>query len=281
MKLNNKSILVRDESCIKCGKCVKVCPAGVLIRRQKGEIIHVENIDTCIACGHCVDVCPTASVVHSDFPPEKLHPIDYTLLPKPEQVMALIKTRRSNRAITSRPIPQEALDQIVEAARYAPTASNKRNVSFTVITDPEKLRQVSDFTINKFDSGARILMNPIVKFFLKPFLKDTYDTLPAFYRFKQEHKAGNDPILRKATALLIIHTPESSEFGSENANLAYQNASLMAHSLGVSQIYMGFVVRAIRKCGKRTFSQITGVEGEVQAVMALGIPAFKYPRYVR
>jgi len=280
MKLNNKSILVRDESCIKCGKCAKVCPAGVLIQRQKGEIIHVENIDTCIACGHCVDVCPTASVVHSDFPPEKLHPIDYSLLPSPEQVMALIKTRRSNRAITSRPIPQEALDRIVEAARFAPTASNKRNVSFTVITDPEKLRQVSDFTINKFDSGARILMNPIVKVFLKPFLKDTYDTLPAFYRFKQEHKAGNDPILRKATALLIIHTPESSEFGSENANLAYQNASLMAHSLGVSQIYMGFVVRAIRKCGKRTFSQITGVEGKVQAIMALGIPAFKYPRYI-
>lgn len=280
MKLNNKSILVRDESCIKCGKCAKVCPAGVLIQRQKGEIIHVENIDTCIACGHCVDVCPTASVVHSDFPPEKLHPIDYSLLPSPEQVMALIKTRRSNRAITSRPIPQEALARIVEAARFAPTASNKRNVSFTVITDPEKLRQVSDFTINKFDSGARILMNPIVKVFLKPFLKDTYDTLPAFYRFKQEHKAGNDPILRKATALLIIHTPESSEFGSENANLAYQNASLMAHSLGVSQIYMGFVVRAIRKCGKRTFSQITGVEGKVQAIMALGIPAFKYPRYI-
>ena len=280
MKLNNKSILVRDESCIKCGKCAKVCPAGVLIQRQKGEIIHVENIDTCIACGHCVDVCPTASVVHSDFPPEKLHPIDYSLLPSPEQVMALIKTRRSNRAITSRPIPQEALDRIVEAARYAPTASNKRNVSFTVITDPEKLRQVSDFTINKFDSGARILMNPIVKVFLKPFLKDTYDTLPAFYRFKQEHKAGNDLILRKATALLIIHTPESSEFGSENANLAYQNASLMAHSLGVSQIYMGFVVRAIRKCGKRTFSQITGVEGKVQAIMALGIPVFKYPRYI-
>lgn len=280
MKLNNKSILVRDESCIKCGKCAKVCPAGVLIQRQKGEIIHVENIDTCIACGHCVDVCPTASVVHSDFPSEKLHSIDYSLLPSPEQVMALIKTRRSNRAITSRPIPQEALDRIVEAARYAPTASNKRNVSFTVITDPEKLRQISDFTINKFDSGARILMNPIVKVFLKPFLKDTYDTLPAFYRFKQEHKAGNDPILRKATALLIIHTPESSEFGSENANLAYQNASLMAHSLGVSQIYMGFVVRTIRKCGKRTFSQITGVEGKVQAIMALGIPAFKYPRYI-
>ena len=280
MKLNNKLIIVHDERCIKCGKCAKVCPAGVLIQKQKGEIISVENINTCIACGHCADVCPTASLVHSDFPPEKLHLIDYSRLPTPEQVMTLIKTRRSNRAITSRPISQEVLDQIVEAARFAPTASNERNVSFSVITDPEKLRRVSDFTINKFDSGARILMNPIVKIFLKPFLKDVYDTLPAFYRFKQEHQAGNDPILRKATALLIIHTPESSEFGCENANLAYQNASLMAHSLGVSQIYMGFVIRAIRKFGKSTFAEITGVNGKVQAIMALGIPVFKYPRYI-
>lgn len=280
MKLTSKLIIVRDESCIKCGKCAKVCPAGVLTQKQKGGIINVEYIDSCIVCGHCVDVCPTASVVHSDFPPEKLHPIDYSLLPTPEQVMALVKTRRSNRAITSCPIPQDMLNRIVEAAHFAPTASNERNVSFTIITDPEKLRQISDFTINKFDSGARILMNPIVKVLLKPFLKEIYDILPAFYRYKQEHKAGNDPILRRATALLIIHTPKSSEFGCENANLAYQNASLMAHSLGVSQIYMGFVIRAIRKYGSSKFSQITGVNGKVQAIMALGIPAFKYPQYI-
>lgn len=275
----NKLIFVRDENCIKCGKCAKVCPASILIQKQKGEAIRVEYVDTCIACGHCVDVCPTASVVHSDFPPEKLHPIDYSLLPTPDQVMALIKTRRSNRAITSRPIPREALDRIVEAARFAPTASNERNVSFTVITDPEKLRQISDFTIDQFNSSARILMNPIVKVLLKPFLKHIYDILPAFYRFKQEHKAGNDPILRKATALLVIHTPASSEFGCENANLAYQNASLMAHSLGVSQIYMGFVINAIRKGGKGTFSRITGIHGKVHAIMALGIPAFRFPQY--
>ncbi|MFQ7387325.1 MAG: nitroreductase family protein [Alistipes sp.] len=53
-----------------------------------------------------------------------------------------------------------------------------------------------------------------------------------------------------ATAVLFIHAPKESRFGAEDANLAYQNASLTAESLGVSQVYMGFVLTAVRGTGK-------------------------------
>ena len=119
----------------------------------------------------------------------------------------------------------------------------------------------------------------VVKCVVKPFMKDVYKYVPVFNRLKEEHKAGKDPILRKATALLLIHTPKSNRFGSEDANLAYQNASLMAQSLGVSQIYMGFVLTAIRQEGKDTLAKTLGIDGKIQAIMALGIPAFKYPKY--
>lgn len=93
-------------------------------------------------------------------------------------------------------------------------------------------------------------------------MKDVYKYVPVFNRLKEEHKAGKDPILRKATALLLIHTPKSNRFGSEDANLAYQNASLMAQSLGVSQIYMGFVLTAIRQEGKDTLAKTLGIDGQ-------------------
>ena len=236
---------IDQESCIKCGKCVRVCPSDIFTQERAGETIGLVRVESCIVCGHCVDVCPTGSVSHSEFPPEKTHTIDYSQMPTPEQVMLLIKSRRSNRTLTSRPVPKEMLDKIVEAAHSAPTATNSQSLSFTVVTDPRKLRQVSDYTIGVFDSLAKLLLNPVVKCVVKPFMKDVYKYVPVFNRLKEEHKAGKDPILRKATALLLIHTPKSNRFGSEDANLAYQNASLMAQSLGVSQIYMGFVLTAM------------------------------------
>ena len=276
----NRTIKIEKESCIKCGKCAQVCPSGIMVKDRSSKEINLSYPEHCIGCGHCVDVCPSDSVIHSDFPAEHVHPIDYSQMPSPEQVMLLIKSRRSNRTITSKPVPQELLEQIVEAARYAPTATNSRQISFTLITEPEKLLQISNYTIGVFNSLAKLLLSPVVKLLLKPFMQDTYKYVPMFESLKQEHAEGKDPILRKATALLIIHTPKSNRFGCEDANLAYQNASLMAQSLGVSQVYMGFVLTAIKQDSKNMFNSITGVDGKVQAIMALGMPAFKYPKYV-
>lgn len=275
----SKTIRIDKESCTKCGKCALVCPSEIMVRDKATKAINLVEVDRCIGCGHCMDVCLTDSVVHSDFPAEHVHTIDYDRMPTPEQVMLLIKSRRSNRTITSKPVPAQMLEQIVEAARYAPTATNSRLLSFTLITEPEKLRQISDFTIGVFDGIAKLLLNPLVKLLVKPFSKDLYRYVPEFKRLKEDHLAGKDPILRKATVLLVIHTPKSNRFGCEDANLAYQNASLMAQSLGVSQVYMGFVLTAVKQQKKNIFSEVLGVDGKIQAIMALGMPAFDYPKY--
>ena len=241
----------------------------------------MQHSEECIACGHCVAVCAKDAIQHSAFPDGTTHPIDYAQLPTADQLFALMQARRSNRALTSRPVPHEALERIVEAATLAPTATNARLLSFTVVTDPEQLRAVADFTIQVFDKLANLLLNPVVKCLVKPFQPELYEKYaPMFASLKEAYAKGEDPILRKATALLIIHSPKSNRFGAEEANLAYQNASLMAESMGVSQIYMGFVLTAIRQAKKGAFSRLLGIEGEVFALMGLGMPAFRYPRSV-
>lgn len=122
-------------------------------------------------------------------------------------------------------------------------------------------------------------MNPVIKYLFSPSLKQACQSLPTLQRLKQRHEDGYDPILRKATALIQFHTPKSCHFGCEDANLACQNASLMAQSLGISQIYMGYVIRAIAKDGSGTFSRMTGVDEKIHAIMAPGVPSFQYPRY--
>ena len=276
--MGNISLQIDTTRCVHCGKCAWVCPSEILQQEVKGGEIRVEHPEECIACGHCVAVCAAEAIQHSAFPIGSTHPIDYQQLPTSEQLLALMQARRSNRALTNRPVPNEALERIVEAATLAPTATNARLLSFTVVTDPEKLRAVADFTIQVFDKLANLLLNPVVKCLVKPFQPELYEKYaPMFVSLKEAYAKGEDPILRKATALLIIHSPKSNRFGAEEANLAYQNASLMAESMGVSQIYMGFVLTAIRQAKKGAFSRLLGIDGEVFALMGLGMPAFRYP----
>ena len=271
---------VRAESCIRCGKCVRVCPSKIFTQPASGGEIGLQGIGSCIVCGHCVAVCPTGSVEHGDFPPQKVHPVDRELLPSPEQVMLLCKALRSNRAFTAKPVPEETLDRILEAAHRAPTASNLQRVAFTLVTDPEKLHAISAFTVGVFASILRKLENPLLKPVLKRIAPQLYGYVPHFKRLISEFDKGNDLILRGATAVILIHTPSESRFGCQDANLAYQNGSLMAESLGVAQFYTGFVCSAVEQDRNRRLAKMLGISGKIRAGMALGIPAFRYPNYI-
>ncbi len=50
-------------------------------------------------------------------------------------VFEAIKSRRSIRAYKDEPVPEEALSQVLEAARVAPTASNRQEYKFIVVKD--------------------------------------------------------------------------------------------------------------------------------------------------
>jgi len=284
LKKNNNmmevTLSINADTCIKCGKCVKICPSKIILQTGNDAPATVESSKGCISCGHCVAVCSTGSVMHSEFAAEKVHPIDYALYPSAEQMMLLCKARRSNRAFSKKVIPAETLDLILEAAHRAPTASNMQQVEFTLITDPEKLRLINEFTMGVFSSAVKKLSNPFLKPFLKRIMPDAYRYLPMFDRMMREHKNGNDPILRKATAVILIHTPKTNRFGCEDANLAYQNGSLMAETLGVSQFYMGFVRSAIKQEKHGSLEKLMGIDGTIHSAMALGIPVFRYLNYI-
>lgn len=269
---------INDALCIRCGWCVAVCPSQIFSSGDGGAV-GLSNLESCINCGHCAAVCGAGAIVHEGFPAEKVHPIDYAQMPAPEQVMLLIRSRRSNRAMTQKSIPEDYLTQIFTAAHAAPTASNTQDVGFTLVTDPARLRQVSDFTMQTFAGLLKLLKHPLLKPILKLVMPGNYRYVPIFERMQRRYEQGEDGVLRKATAVLLIHTSSGSRFGTEDANLAYQNASLMAESLGVGQFYTGFVLNATRqKRGK--LEKMLGIQGTIRAGMALGMPRFRYPNYI-
>jgi len=276
------TIRVNDAICIRCGRCVKVCPSQIFVQEKAGTAVTLHKPENCIVCGHCAAACPTGAVEHADFPAEKVHLIDYAALPTPEQVELLLAVRRSNRAFSRRPVPQEYLDRIVAAADRAPTATNARQLGYTLVTDPAMRREIVEYTLGVFGRILKRLSNPLVRPWLSRLLPGVYRYVPVFKKMRREYaEQGVDRILRGATAVLFIHAPKESRFGAEDANLAYQNASLTAESLGVSQVYMGFVLTAVRQDGKGGLNRMLGLrDRRICAVMALGMPQFRSPNYI-
>ena len=57
------AIIIDRDSCVGCGSCVDVCPAGALSIDE--EQISVCNEDECISCGTCVQNCPVGAISES------------------------------------------------------------------------------------------------------------------------------------------------------------------------------------------------------------------------
>ena len=258
-----------------------VCPWIIFLMEKAGGDVTLHKPENCILCGHCVAACPTGSVNHAEFPAERVHAVDYGAMPTPEQVELLLAVRRSNRALSARPVPQELLDRIVAAADRAPTASNARQLGYTLVTDAAQLRAVTEYTLGIFGTLEKRLLHPLVRPWLSRLVPGVYRYVPVFKRLRREYAEGCDRVLRGATAVLFIHAPRESRFGAEDGNLAYENASLMAEALGVSQIYMGFVLTAVRQDRKAKLAAMLGLgDRRICAVMALGMPQFRYPNYI-
>lgn len=264
---------------MRCGRCARVCPSAVYTQ-EKGEVPVVRKAKNCIQCGHCVDVCEAFAILHSDFPAEHVHRVQKELIPSPESLMELMKSRRSNRTITPAPIPIESLSDIIEAAYMAPTAENSRKVVVTVLQG-EEIQAVEDATMKFFLRLAGILMSPVLRPLTKMFLRDLYNEAAELYRFERKWREGKRPCTCNGTALLAFSAPKGYDFGWQDCNLAYQNASLMAEAHGVSQIYMGLVQMAFKNMGRKKTERLLHLpkNHKLYALMALGMPAFYYPNY--
>jgi nitroreductase len=61
----------------------------------------------------------------------------------PEELQALMRSRRSVRRYEDRPVPRETLDRLFEAAVTAPSASNKQPWRFFVVSDRARIAKMA------------------------------------------------------------------------------------------------------------------------------------------
>ena len=140
---------------------------------------------------------------------------------KKAAVLEAIMHRRSTRVFLHDPVPEEIIDEIVEAGRYAPSANNKQTAHFFVITDAEKREE-----LKKAVNAA---------------LRDTAEQegmSPTFLNLIKRAKEGEVDVTYGAPALIVIVNRKDSVNAAADCACVLQNMMLAASVSGVANVWV-------------------------------------------
>lgn len=147
-----------------------------------------------------------------------------------QSFLELVQRRRSIRVFTADPVPDELVDQVIEAARWAPSGTNSQPWEFVVVRDQEMKERIAGL--------------------VKPQLYLAHDaemTRPEDMRWPSAARPVTDPSWKDAPVLVVVcgdqRTKKSyplfaqlargdSIFASSLAN-AFLNMTLAATALGL------------------------------------------------
>ncbi len=276
------TITIDTSRCKKDGFCAKACTRTVIQQGKKGTVPSVENLVMCYGCGECVAVCPHGAISHSDYPDGTVTPIIPDQLPSYAQVMELVRSRRSHRLFKKKSVEKEAIGQVIEAARFAPSGHNEQSTEFIVVQDEKVIREISTLTAGYLEKLVGNFGNPIGRTIASFVLgrrgsKYVAKMVPELKEVVKRFNSGTDWILRDPSSLILFTADNAAgSFMRINASLAVQNATLAAEAAGLGSFYAGFLILAAEyddKINKRLDLPDTH---QIFGAMALGYPTLKY-----
>ena len=139
-------ITIDADVCIKDGLCAKTCVHFIFRQEEKGTVPEIVELEKCIRCGQCVAICPYGAISHSDYPDGSVNPIRSESVPSYDQVMELIRSRRSQRLFKEAAVERDVIGKILDAARFAPSGHNEQTTEFVVIQDRKMIREIAALT---------------------------------------------------------------------------------------------------------------------------------------
>jgi len=80
----------------------------------------------------------------------------------PEALLSLLKSRRSIRRYRPDPVPDEMIAQLLEAGRWAPSASNRQPWTFIVVRDEAIRQQIGQHAAYYFVRWAHVAEAPMI-----------------------------------------------------------------------------------------------------------------------
>lgn len=219
------NFVVDKDKCIHCGMCEKDCGTGIItLDQDKIPTIKKEDEQCCMKCQHCLAICPVGAISICDKNPQDSTICDN--LPSDEQILNLIKHRKSIRHYKQENLDKETLEKLKNMLKYSPTGCNNHKLHIALIDDIE--------VMNKFRNRTN---NTIKKIILSDALAPV---TKKFGKYRQAFIDGKDVIFRGAPHMLVVSVPVNAPCAPVDPIILLSYFELYAKSLGVGTLWCGF-----------------------------------------
>ena len=242
-----KQIAINLDDCTECGLCSKVCVAHnlVIIQNKANKIM-----DNCVMCGQCSAVCPQRAISLEGCGNGQIDKTDDIRL-VPEDIINVIRFRRSIRNFKKTEIPKEAMERILEAGRLTHTARNMQDVSYVVLAAGKE--RIEKMAVQMFRA-------------IKPFA----DLISPMAR---KNKINDNFFFFDAPTVIVILARDKT-----NGILAAQNMEFVAKAYGLGVLYSGFFTMAANASRKIKKALQIPKGKKVAMTLVLGYPNISYLR---
>ena len=224
-------VSITPNLCIGCGKCLDVCKDYGL-ELVEGKIrLKPESFVGCIGCGHCMAICPAGAitVLGRTLAPDDVYELPLkTPIASYDQLLALLRRRRSIREFTDIMVETDLIEKILTAAKTSPMGIPPSDVNVLVFDSQEKNRSFAEDYVaflksirwcvsNWFlllmrpfwgkanDEVFREFVRPLFDFYISEMEKNhnviNYDAPLAMYFYGSPYSDPADPIVAATTAM--------------------------------------------------------------------------------
>jgi nitroreductase len=232
-----------------------------------------------------VAICPHGAISHSEYPEGTVTPIRSEVLPTYDQVLELLRSRRSKRLFKETPVERDVIEKVLEAARFAPSAHNEQSTGFVVIQDKEMIQEIATLTAEGIGKLVQPFRSSIGRMIMRRVLGPrgaayVAKLAPEVEGLVSLFNSGTDWILREPPVLILFCADSAGgSFMSINANLAVQNAALAAEAVGLGCYYVGFILMAcIREDSIPRLLSLPETH-KIYGALAMGYPRLKFAKW--
>ncbi len=258
--------VVDSEKCKRDAICVNECPMRIIEMKDKNSPpTPVDKADDlCVRCGHCVAICPHGALSLSFMAPDQCRPVRKDLMPSFGQIAQLIRNRRATRVYKKKQVDRKKLENILDAARYAPTAKNTQLVGWLIVNNQKEVKRLAGKVIDWMRSLVDA-NNPLAKAL-------------SMDRILKDWDNGVDMVLRSAPVLVIVHTPKEYPFGLTDCVIALTTFELAASAAGLGTCWAGFFTMAASYWPSLPAALDLPPGRILQSALMLGYPKHVYAR---